>query len=161
MRDSAPDPTFESPCQSAARRLDPTEQSRSSSRPAHSACPTDSRASACRDNPPEYDPAATRSRGPSARLKAPCGNPRRPSPCGLLLGSWRLYLWQSLSSAKLPPSLARYAAPTVDPTGSPSTTRFRFPGTFMLNTTIGILLSMHSEIAVESITDKPFFSTSR
>src|SRR5712671_2447518 len=54
-----------------------------------------------------------------------------------------------------------YAGVTVDPTRSPSTTRLIFPCLFMLNTTIGMLLSMHSEIAVESITFKFCCSTSR
>src|SRR6202041_2307497 len=83
-RDSAPDRTFESPCQSAEQRLDPMARSRSLWRPEHSACPVDSRASAYRDSPPGYDPAAIRSRGPSALPKAPCGNLPQPSPCGLL-----------------------------------------------------------------------------
>src|SRR5579859_2894013 len=43
---------------------------------------------------------------------------------------------------------------TFEPTRSPCTTRLIFPYSPMLNTTIGIPLSMHSEIAVESITFK-------
>ena len=58
-------------------------------------------------------------------------------------------------------AIQRFNAVTVEPTRSPTTTRFKFPGTFILKTTIGILLSMQSEIAVESITESPFCSTSR
>ncbi len=49
-----------------------------------------------------------------------------------------------------------HAAVTVEPTASPITTRRIFPGTFILKMMIGILLSMHSEMAVESITARPF-----
>ena len=48
---------------------------------------------------------------------------------------------------------------TSVPTSSPDRIRTMFPA-FRLNTSIGRRLSMHSEIAVESITFKPRFSTS-
>ena len=51
---------------------------------------------------------------------------------------------------------AIHSAVTVDPTFSPITTRLMFPGRFILKMTIGMRLSMHSEMAVESITARPF-----
>ena len=60
----------------------------------------------------------------------------------------------------------RFGAPvqsavTVDPTFSPITTRRIFPGPFILKMMIGMRLSMHSEMAVESMTVRPFWITSR
>jgi hypothetical protein len=40
---------------------------------------------------------------------------------------------------------------TIEPTGFPSIHLRRFPGSRSLNTTIGILLFIHNEKAVESI----------
>ena len=47
------------------------------------------------------------------------------------------------------------------PTGSPMMTRRRLPGVRRLNTTIGSLLSMQSEMAVASMTLRPRSSTFR
>ncbi len=52
------------------------------------------------------------------------------------------------------------SADTTEPTGSPLTIRTMLPGRLRSNTTIGSLLSMHSEIAVVSITSSPRLSTS-
>ncbi len=49
-----------------------------------------------------------------------------------------------------------YSAVTVEPTFSPITARRMFPGMFILKMMIGIRLSMHSEMAVESMTARPF-----
>ena len=52
-------------------------------------------------------------------------------------------------------------AVTNDPTGSPMMARLMLPGVRRLNTTIGSRLSMHSEMAVASITLRPCSSTCR
>ena len=58
-------------------------------------------------------------------------------------------------------SSANDQAVTSDPTGSPMMARLMLPGLRRLKTTIGSLLSMHSEIAVVSITFRPCSSTFR
>src|SRR5690606_10565927 len=52
-------------------------------------------------------------------------------------------------------------AVTSVPTGSPRTTRPMLPSRNSSNTTIGSPLSMHSEMAVASITPSPWLSTDR
>ena len=52
-------------------------------------------------------------------------------------------------------------AVTSEPIGSPAIARLMLPGVRRLNTTIGSWLSMHSEMAVASITFSPCSSTCR
>ena len=52
-------------------------------------------------------------------------------------------------------------AVTIEPIGSPMTVRRRFPGVRRLKMMIGRRLSMHSVIAVESITRNPLSMTCR
>ena len=68
--------------------------------------------------------------------------------------------FESLTSMRSEPASVGYAV-TVVPTASPITTRRMLPGVFRLKTTIGSLLSMHSEIAVASITCSRCCSTWR
>ena len=58
-------------------------------------------------------------------------------------------------------SLRIVYAVTSDPIGSPMIARLMLPGVRRLKTTIGSRLSMHSEIAVASITFRPCSSTCR
>ena len=101
-------------------------------------------------------------RGPCALRPVPCGNLRPPFPSASWPAPARLCLWQFHGAHQtLPVEFRILSRGNREPTSSPMTTRFKLPATFMLNTMMGILLSMHSEIAVESITDRPFCSTSR
>ena len=59
-----------------------------------------------------------------------------------------------------PRAVRRYAV-TIEPIGSPMTVRRRFPGVLRLKMMIGRRLSMHSVIAVESITRNPLSMTCR
>src|SRR5579883_3225300 len=54
----------------------------------------------------------------------------------------------------------RPLSPTRVPTSSPSTARRRFPGRVMSKTMMGILLSMHRDVAVASMTLRPRLRTS-
>ena len=74
----------------------------------------------------------------------------------------RDYQKQSSSCVLQVPRVAKISYPVTSvPTFSPITTRFRLCSLKKSNTMIGILLSMQSENAVESITLSCFWSASR
>ena len=98
-------------------------------------------------NPRNQKRAMDRAEGPEQRVF--CGEDH--TKLGEVIGGICVHLRK--------PAAGPYAL-TSEPIFSPVTTFLMFPRSFRLKTMIGRLLSLQSEIAVESITFSPCFRTS-